>query len=64
MDFFFCGYVKDVHSGRIGSLPDLRRRITATVAAVPVNVLSRVWGEVEFRFSVCGAVSGAHVELH
>jgi hypothetical protein len=31
---------------------------------VPVNVLSRVWGEVEFRFHVCRAVSGAHIELH
>jgi hypothetical protein len=62
MDFFFWGYIKDVvHSGK--SLPDLRRRITAAIAAVPVGVLSRVCGEVEVRFDVCRAVSGAHIEL-
>jgi hypothetical protein len=45
MDFFFWGYNKDiVHSDRVESLPDLGRRITAAIAAVPVDVLPRVWG--------------------
>jgi hypothetical protein len=35
-----------VYSERVESLPDLRRRITAAIVAVPVDVLSRVWGEV------------------
>jgi hypothetical protein len=65
MDFFFWGYVKDiVYSGRVVSPPDLRRRITAALPAVPVDMLSRVWGEVEFRFDVCRAVNCAHTELH
>jgi hypothetical protein len=48
----------------VESLPDLRRRITAAIAAVRVNVLSRVWDEVEFRFEVFRAVDGAHIVLH
>jgi hypothetical protein len=47
MAFFFWGYNKYiVHSERVESLPDLRRRITAAISAVSVNVLSGVWGEV------------------
>jgi hypothetical protein len=53
-----------MHSERVESLPDLRRRTTATIAAVPVDMLSRMWGEAEFRFDICKAVSGAHIELH
>jgi hypothetical protein len=30
---------------------------------MPVDVLSRVWGEVEFRFDACRVVNGAHIEL-
>jgi hypothetical protein len=64
-DFFFWGYIRDImHSQRVDSLPDLGRRITAALAAVPVDVLSRVWGEVEFRFNVCRAISNAYIELH
>jgi hypothetical protein len=64
MDFFW-GYIKDiVSSERVGSLPDLCRRIAAAIAAVPVDVLSWVWGEVEFCFDVCRVVNGAHIELH
>jgi hypothetical protein len=65
MDFFFWGYIKDiVYSEEVESLPDLRRRITAAIATVPVDVLSRVCGEVEFRFDVCRAVNVARIELH
>jgi hypothetical protein len=60
-DLFFWDCV---HSERVESLSDLRRRITAAIAAVPVDVLSWVWGEVEFRFDVFRAVSGVHIELH
>jgi hypothetical protein len=52
-----------MHSRTVKSLPDLRQRITAAIAAMPVDVLFRVWSEVEFRFDVCRAVSGAHTEL-
>jgi hypothetical protein len=37
------GNMKDMYGGRVGYLPDLSRRMTAAVASVPVNVLSRVW---------------------
>jgi hypothetical protein len=64
-DFFFWEYIKDIlHSEGVECPPDSRRRITAAVAAVPVDVLSWVWGEVEFRFDVCRSVSGAEIELH
>jgi hypothetical protein len=65
MAFFFWGCIKDiVHSEKVVSPPDLRRRITAELAVVPVDLLSRVWGEVEFRFDVCTADNGAHTKLH
>jgi hypothetical protein len=65
MNLFFWGYIKDiVHNERVESFPDLHRRITAAFAAVPVDVLSRVWGEVKFRFDVCGAVSVTHIVMH
>jgi hypothetical protein len=65
VDFFLLRYIKDVvHSEMLESAPDLRRRFTAAVVAVPVDVLSWVWGEVELHFDVCRAVSGAHIELH
>jgi hypothetical protein len=55
MDFLFWGYIKDtVYS----------KRITVAITAVPLDVLSQVWGEVEFCFNLCRAVSGAHIELH
>jgi hypothetical protein len=59
MDFFW-GYIRDiVHSEKVEYVLD-----TAAVAEVPVDVLSRVWGEVEFRFDICRAFSGANIELH
>jgi hypothetical protein len=43
------------------SSPGLCRRITAAIAPVPVDVLSRLWDEVKFRFDVC---SGAPTEFY
>jgi hypothetical protein len=64
MDFLFWGHILDsVHSERVESLSDLRRRITATVAAVPVDLLFQVWGKVEFGFVDCRAVNGAHIKF-
>jgi hypothetical protein len=63
MDFFW-GYIEDnVHNKRVES-PNLHQRITVAIAAVRVHVLFWVWGEVEFRFSICKAISGTHIELH
>jgi hypothetical protein len=55
MHFFIWAYIIDiVHVERVESFPDLCRRITAAIAAVPVDVFSRVWGEVEFSFDSVG----------
>jgi hypothetical protein len=54
--------MKNIQSQRVESLLHLRRRIAA-VATVSVDVLSRVWAELEFRFDVCRAVSRAHIEF-
>jgi hypothetical protein len=59
------GYIKDImHNKRFQSVPDLRRRIAVAVAAVSVDVLSRVWAEFEFRFDVCRAVNDSHFVLY
>jgi hypothetical protein len=64
MDFFW-GYIQDiVQSESLEPLSDLRRRITVANIAVPVDALPRVWGEVEFRFDVCTAVTCPHTEQH
>jgi hypothetical protein len=44
-------------------LPDLHWRITATVIAVSVDVLSKECGEMEFRFDACSVASSAQTEL-
>jgi hypothetical protein len=49
LDFFFWGYIKDiVYSEMVEALPDFHRRITAAIAAVPMDVLSRVWVKWNF----------------
>jgi hypothetical protein len=53
-----------VNSERVESSSDLCPRITMAVTAVSVDMLSWLWGEVEFRFDVCRAISGAHTVLH
>jgi hypothetical protein len=64
MDFFW-GYIKDiVYSESAVSLPNLHQRITVAIAAVPVDVLSQVWGEVEFCFKIFRALNGVDIELH
>jgi hypothetical protein len=64
MDLFFWDCIRHiVYSGTVESVPDLRRRITAAIAAVPEDVLSRLWSEVEFRFDVCRAVSVTQIEF-
>jgi hypothetical protein len=55
MDFLFWGDIKDtIYS----------KRITAAIIAVPMDVVSQVWGEVEFCFDVCRTITGAHIEFH
>lgn len=51
-----------MNSESIRSLPDLRRRIAAALAAVSVDVPSRVGGEVDCSFKVCRAVNGPYID--
>jgi hypothetical protein len=59
------GYIKGIVRSETAEeyLPDLCRRTSVAIAAVPVDLPYRVWGEVEFRFDVCMAVSSIHIEF-
>ena len=61
---FFWGFVKDtvfvppLHA----NLQDLRNRITAAVALVDRDMLTRVWNEMDYRIDVCRITKGGHIE--
>ena len=63
-DFFLWGFVKDtvfvppLHA----NLQDLRNRITAAVALVERDILTRVWNEVDYRIDVCRITKDGHIE--
>jgi hypothetical protein len=40
----------------------LKRRIIEAVAAVPCDMLRRVWEELDYRFDICRVTRGAHIE--
>ncbi|PNF41647.1 hypothetical protein B7P43_G07629 [Cryptotermes secundus] len=64
-DFFLWGYVKDrVFVLSVNDLPDLRVRIRETTATVPMNMLERMWQEIEYRLDIVRATNGAHVEVY
>jgi hypothetical protein len=54
-DFFFWGFVKDIVFVPLlpANLRDLRNRITAAVAVVNRDMLTRVWDEMDYRIVVC-----------
>jgi hypothetical protein len=60
-DFYFWGYVKRsepvIYTVRIHNIQNLKQRIREAAAAVSitVDVLGRVWQEIEFRSDVCRA---------
>jgi hypothetical protein len=41
-----------------GNREDLRNRITATVARVDRDMLTRVWNEMDYRIDVCRITKG------
>jgi hypothetical protein len=63
-DFFLWGYVKDKvyvpHLPR--DLPELRQRIMAEVDTIDVDMLQRVWQELDYRINVCRVTREGHVE--
>ena len=62
--FFLWGFVKDTVF--VPSLPanlqDLRNRITAAVAPVDRDMLTRVWNEMDYLIDVCRITIGGHIE--
>jgi hypothetical protein len=64
LDFYFWVYVKQiVYSVRIHNIQRLKQRIRETAAYVTPGVLGRVWQEMEYRFDVCRATNGTHIEF-
>ena len=63
-DFFFWGSVKDTVfvPPLAANLQDLRNRITAAVALVDRDTLTRVWNEMDDRIDVCRITNGGHIE--
>ena len=63
-DFFLWGFVKDtVYVPPLpANLQDLRNRITAAVALVDRDMLTRVWNEMDHRINVCCITKGGHIE--
>jgi len=63
-DFFLWGLVKDTVF--VPPLPAylqvLRNRITATVALVDRDMLTRVWNEMDYRIDVCRITKRGHIE--
>ena len=61
--FFLWAYVKDrVYHNPVHDLATLRRRIVEVVQTVDVDVLQRVWREMEYRLDIVRATRGAHLE--
>ena len=65
LDFFLWGYVKDiVYRTEVGDINDLRHRIIEAIDTVTVDMLARIWQEIEYRWDVVRATHGAHVEMY
>ena len=63
-DFFLWGFVKDTVFvlPLPANLQDLHNRITAAVAVVDRDMLTRVWNEMIYRIDVCRITKGGHIE--
>jgi hypothetical protein len=65
LDFFLWDYVNNiVYQEKIADLRTLRHRITEAVATVTEVTLVNTWREIEYRFDVCRATNGAHIETY
>ena len=63
-DFFLWGFVKDTvfKPPLPANLQDLSNRITAAVALVDRDMLTRVWNEMDYDVDVCRITKGGHIE--
>jgi hypothetical protein len=64
-DFFLWGYVKN--KVYVPTLPrdlsELRQRIVAAVDTIDVDMLQRVWKELDYRIDVCRVTRGGHMDI-
>jgi hypothetical protein len=44
------------------SIPDLKKRITVAMETITLDMLIRVWQELDYRLDVCRVTKGAHIE--
>jgi hypothetical protein len=60
----FWGFVKDTVfvPPLPANLQNLRNRITAVVARVDRDTLTRVWYDLDYRIDVCRITTGGHIE--
>jgi hypothetical protein len=64
LDFFLCGYVKDiVYKTPVTSLDELKLRIVAAIETVTPQTLENTRRETEYRLDISRAKTGAHVEV-
>jgi hypothetical protein len=63
-DLFLWGYVKDeVYMPPLPrDLRELRQRIVAAVDTVDIDMLQRVWQDLDYRIDVCRVTKGGHME--
>ena len=63
-DFFLWGFVKDaVFVPPVpANLQELHDRITAAVALIDLDMLTRVWNELDYWLDVCHISQGGHIE--
>ena len=62
--FFLWGFVKDTVfvPPLTANLQDLRNRITAALALVDRDMLTRVWNEMDYLIDVCRITKGGYIE--
>jgi hypothetical protein len=60
----FWGFAKDTVfvPPLPANLQDHRNRIAAAVARVDLDMLTRVWNEMDYRIDVCRITKGGHIE--
>jgi hypothetical protein len=55
-------FLKKARAQSCRGLPLGSSRISAAVALVDRDMLTRVWDEIDFRINVCLIIKGGHVE--
>ena len=45
-------------------LADLKQRIIEAVDLITLHMLINTWQELEYQLDICGATTGAHIEVY